>query len=398
MRQVKYRRPSAYIAKHEQEKKDEEMKVMRSSASHVDRIREYKNKMKQERSKFQHGHSSAGSISTNSSIRSPRNSRDRNNIHRVNSGASSNNGVDYENDDFYNSELFENTNNNSSSSFPTRRIAFQDPSHDQDNNNIEENRVPLANTMRIIKLTREVTVSNFHDDELGLLGNLVTPTPGGVNDKDGVVEENMYLNAQIECFLINRDYLIVTAICYMGEDTLEAEAEINAEELSAISGGELKQTSNLTLLSEIAQEVVDNVEVKVDSNSDVRLVLNLLSDAVSNDNENIVDMNLFNQAMINSSKLTNNEEINAILLPGKELFSFFSRYFLVNFPPFVDKMSRVYSCGIHLPVTILVHTGHSIGNFNLLVNLAKQSSKVEYVYTLIKISNTGEDQVRRLLC
>ena len=105
----------------------------------------------------------------------------------------------------------------------------------------------------------------------------------------------------------------------MGEDTLEAEAEINSEELAAISGGELKQASNLTLLSEIAQEVVDNVEVKVDANADVRLVLNLLSDALSTDNDP-ADPNLWNMSAMSSSQITNNEEITSILLPGKSPF------------------------------------------------------------------------------
>ena len=348
MSQVKYRRPKGYVDKHvleEKKKAEEEAKRQRNkgAAAHIDRIREYK-KINKEKRLTGLG-SSVGSMSTTSTSRSPRNSRGDRHGRAGNSGGGSHNGDTNEyDDDFYTSENGHetgqnsrgntghgNNNNNHNNNHHhhqhnagnhsgrdggEKRIAFQDDNYrrsEDDGEEENENRVPLASTSRIIKLTREVTMNNFEEGGIGIIGNLAPQV------NENIVEENMYLNAQIECFLINRDFLIVTAVCYMGEDTLEAEAEINSEELAAISGGELKQASNLTLLSEIAQEVVDNVEVKVDANADVRLVLNLLSDALSTDNDP-ADPNLWNMSAMSSSQITNNEEITSILLPGKSPF------------------------------------------------------------------------------
>lgn len=339
MKQVKYRRPSGFKDKFlEEQKKEEEEKLKRQklSASHVDRIREYKAKLDKMKRSTTIGNRSPCS-STVSSI-APTRSRSGTNgsgtglhshyhdggrghsNHQNANSSSSYDKSDYA-DDFFeeydnkkgelNYEQTQGNNNNHQQQQQGSRIVNFELSTTTQQQPVE-NRVPLASTQRIIKVCKQNSVTRHHDG----------PMSGGnrLDNKNDITEEILFLNANIECFLINRDYLVVTVICYIDDETLEVEAEISSQELSAFSTGDMKPASNLAFLSEVAEEVVDNVEVKVDIHSEARLVLNLFSDDVDNDSDNASDVNRWNS--INSVQLSNNEELNQILLPGKFLLLF----------------------------------------------------------------------------
>ncbi len=352
MKQVKYRRPSGFKDKFlEEQKKEEEEKLKRQklSASHVDRIREYKAKLDKMKRSTTIGSRSPCS-STVSSI-APTRSRSGTNgsgtglhshyhdggrghsgNHQNINGTSSYDKSDYADDFFeeYDNKKGElnyehqqqtqgNNNNHQQQQQGSRIVNFELSNTTQQQP--VENRVPLASTQRIIKVCKQNSVTRHHDG----------PMPGGnrLDNKNDITEEILFLNANIECFLINRDYLVVTVICYIDDETLEVEAEISSQELSAFSTGDMKPASNLAFLSEVAEEVVDNVEVKVDIHSEARLVLNLFSDDVDNDSDNASDVNRWNS--INSVQLSNNEELNQILLPGKFLLLFIYQIVIVIF-------------------------------------------------------------------
>lgn len=55
---------------------------------------------------------------------------------------------------------------------------------------------------------------------------------------------------------------------------------------------------------------------------------------------------------------------------------------------------HVLTCGVKVPVTFIVHPGmQGIGNILALIDMAKKSNRVEYVYALVKIYGTNDDQV-----
>jgi hypothetical protein len=337
MSQVKYRRSKEYEEKFEKEeelkKKEEEEKSGKKGASHIDRIREYKMlRIRTERKlPLGAGSSSIGSVSTVSSSRSPRTYRRGSRTGGIGSGrrGSGNNNAD---DD----DIEEIDRKPDSSHHGQRRTVGFSVSNQNNGSspssphNSGENRVPLASTQRIIKVIREV-VANTREDGTGLspmnrLGGGTGGTKNGKkNDKkQETIEEIVFLNANIECFLINRDYLVVNVTCYMGEDTLETEAEISSSELASfMEGGDteaIKSASlNLTFLSEVAQEIVDNVEAKVDISHEIRLILNLFSDSAGSEGDPHGDVNMWNMSMMNSSILSNNEELQSILLAGKSI-------------------------------------------------------------------------------
>ncbi len=64
-------------------------------------------------------------------------------------------------------------------------------------------------------------------------------------------------------------------------------------------------------------------------------------------------------------------------------------FFLID----LDKMERIFSGGICLNAFFLTNMSQSIGNFNMLVDLAKKAQRFEPVYAFIRICSSYDDQV-----
>lgn len=310
MRQVKYKRPEGFVDKFleaQRKEEEEQQKRQKFNSSHVDRLREYKMKLSKARSP---------SASTSSLKSHHLNNTNNNNNHHNNSNShghrsqNHSHSLDREKSRGEASEGAEDYQEDyrSSEKAATRSVAFEQSASEHN-----ENRVPLASTQRIVKVTKVISPTKKprrEESEEGFVSQSSL--------KQETLEETLFLNASIDCFLINLDYLVVSVICSLDEETLEVEAEISSAELAAFSTEDRQSpsTTNLSFLSEVAQEVVDNVEVRVEGQSEARLVLNLFSDEVENDSDLTGDLNKWSSISSMQFHFSNNEELSQILLPG----------------------------------------------------------------------------------
>ena len=68
--------------------------------------------------------------------------------------------------------------------------------------------------------------------------------------------------------------------------------------------------------------------------------------------------------------------------------------YLIRIISQIDRNVHVLTCGVTVPVTFIVHPGmQGIGNILALIDMAKKSNRVEYVYAILKIYGTNDDQV-----
>jgi hypothetical protein len=174
--------------------------------------------------------------------------------------------------------------------------------------NSDENRVQLAASHRPIRITDESATDSVHSTDL--------------------LNSNQHAEADIQCWLINQDYVVISATTLDKGRSLDAEAEISVADLSVIRGLPPDQSllSDIPAMEAIAREMVENVELRVDGGVS-RLVLNLVSDGDDEDAEYQLSDNEGlagpggggSQALqAGSLSLVSEEEIESMLLAGKD--------------------------------------------------------------------------------
>jgi hypothetical protein len=174
--------------------------------------------------------------------------------------------------------------------------------------NSDENRVQLAASHRPIRITDESATDSVHSADL--------------------LSSNQHAEADIQCWLINQEYVVISAATLDKGRSLDAEAEISVADLSVIRGLPPDQSllSDIPAMEAIAREMVDNVELRVDGGVS-RLVLNLVSDGDDEDAEYQLSDNEGmagpggggSQALQTGSlSLVSEEEIEAMLLAGEQ--------------------------------------------------------------------------------
>lgn len=107
------------------------------------------------------------------------------------------------------------------------------------------------------------------------------------DEEDGYVDSNnedtpeppdavYFIKADLQCWLVDEEVLVLSVISLDQEQVLEAEAEIGMEDLAAIRGLDSGDSllNDMEHLKEIAEEIVINIELKVEDGV-ARLILNL---------------------------------------------------------------------------------------------------------------------------
>jgi hypothetical protein len=160
----------------------------------------------------------------------------------------------------------------------------------------DEFRELLAEVRRDVRVSEEVPVAGGAHDR--------RPHPEG---PVGEVKLSIFLaNAEVRCWLVNNEVIVLSAVTAGEGRDLEAEAEISLEDLAVLRGEEpgllgsggggggssvdaslnpheggssvFSATFDLSTLQQIAQEMVAHVEIRVDADSGARLILNLVSE------------------------------------------------------------------------------------------------------------------------
>lgn len=295
MRQVKYNRPVGFVDKfHQPQKSASESKNHKDakyvssdkkfSSSHVDRIRAHK--VHQSGSKSRLAKSGSAVIGSSNFTKGS----------RVGTAESNSYDEDFDNsdgDEEYNTEG-ENWN--------TSSPVYAEIDNRQ---NANETKVSLAMVERSIKVLRSNTTE------------LSSGNSGFMNE--GYMDDVDFIDGTVECYLINREILVVKAVGIDRGEKLEVEAEINLNSLSSLGDFTYNpQSLNLTMLNDIAQEMVENVEIKVDNNSDIQLVLNLFSENSEVDmmnNSKDQEFAAYSLQATNGSVM-HEEQLSEMLLPG----------------------------------------------------------------------------------
>ncbi len=149
---------------------------------------------------------------------------------------------------------------------------------------MDENRVQLAFVHRCIRITDD-------NSSLAFQGSFSqSQQPGSSLTGGGSSSSNQYqdvllhgaqqqADADVQCWLINQEYVVISAVTLDKGRLLDAEAEISVLDLSIIRGLGADQSllDDMPALEAIAREMVENVELRVDCGVS-RLVLNLVSD------------------------------------------------------------------------------------------------------------------------
>lgn len=151
--------------------------------------------------------------------------------------------------------------------------------------NADENRIQLAIVHRVIRITDDGPAAGEAGGGGGAAG-----AEGGDSMDELLVNGQLMADADIQCWLINQEYIVISAVTMDKGRLFDAEAEISVANLSVIRGLPLDQTllQDLTALESIARDMVDNVEMKVEGGV-CRLVLNLISDGDEDDEYSLSD-------------------------------------------------------------------------------------------------------------
>lgn len=172
-----------------------------------------------------------------------------------------------------------------------------------------EMKISLASCERSIKLITQKSSSLSNDPKNGNASFI----------GDGCMEEVEFIDGFVECYLINRELLVVKVCGVDRGERIENEAEINLADLCSIGDFSVNNHSvNLTMLNDIAQEMSENVEMKKDLQGDIQLVLNLFTENAEADESSNLNVNDFNSFSVqNPSSIIQEEELNEMLLPGQ---------------------------------------------------------------------------------
>jgi hypothetical protein len=161
----------------------------------------------------------------------------------------------------------------------------------------DESRLPLATVSRQIRVVRELVDSPA--DEIN------EDVGGGLMD------------ATIECALVNHQYLVLAVVANDDCSTLQCEAELKASDLSMLSDSVYEDQIDPSSVTDLAQQMVESVEIKLDKSGTARLVLNLLSEFEENENKYDGDWDsTFAISSSASAVCASQEELQEMLLPG----------------------------------------------------------------------------------
>ena len=297
----------------------------KSSAAHVDRIRSYKSSK---------GHAAGHNNTIKGTEKSPK-QRDK---------SANNSTVEGEDEEGYDGEFYDEDSQNNNN---IQIQIFQGDSeydHDSFYNEGEgslistESRLPLAGVERSVKVTKLNLFSSSAAEPQEEAPEDVVNRIMGVeknnhkqsesSNKITLDEDNnhvMFIDAKVECSLINRDYLVLSVVGMDGNKLVQAEAEINRNELSMFGDFPPNSPLDPSELNDISQQMVENVEMQVDGDGQARIVLNLLNETDDNDSKfGSVNNDWDYQNFQTQPSIASEEELQQMLLPGNFQFIFFN--------------------------------------------------------------------------
>lgn len=163
-----------------------------------------------------------------------------------------------------------------------------------------ESRFPLASVSRQIRVIRERT---DHDAD-----------PSDWNDGVGT-----FIDGNVECILVNQRYIILTVVANDGNALIQCEAELKATDLSMLSDSVYEDQIDPSDISELASQMVENVELKIDELGLARLILNLINDFDDGDSKYESHNGDWDSTFPSGSAVAicaTEEELQEMLLPG----------------------------------------------------------------------------------
>jgi hypothetical protein len=173
-----------------------------------------------------------------------------------------------------------------------------------------EVRSPLCSVSRFVRLFKELPGARDKH------GNEVSTT---------IMEE--FFDGSIDCWL-NNYQTVVLSVSGMTDKgaVVQAEAEITGSDLQTLIELPVDEEGRLEPegLMDLAQQLVDNVEVKAESSDVFRLILNLMADGDDGDASS-QGSNLYNNdwegTALTPAICASEEELNDMLLPGLYVYS-----------------------------------------------------------------------------
>jgi hypothetical protein len=266
------------------------------------------------------------------------------------------------------------------------------------------------------------------------------------------VKLHVYLaSAEVRCWLVNSELIVLSAVVHEEGRLLEAEAELSLEDLAVLRGEDpsllgggstassvvhregdgahhhdgassvLSLGFDMHTLQQVAQEMVAHVELRVDAESGARLILNLVSDEDSLLLDGDGDLSVgtaeghkghgsapaagthhahssTQRPDVGNESLMSEEELGGMLIDGNIRCYFEAvAVCVLNHSAVVwltDDRQVVMTMGTRVPVHFenQVITA-SVANLGTLIDAAKIKNRNESVYALVKVVSTEEDQV-----
>lgn len=328
---------------------------------------------------------------------------------------------------------------------------------------VEERKSSIVTIARPIKLMREVmaahhpmalasspTAANTHAANAHAAAT--TAGNGSLTHKarDGFDLQVSYMDASIECCLINQETLLITVQGVNTEVPFTADAVISEQDLATIcdlpateedaEGHEAVETvradnvdaalakparmilRDLDALTSIATEIVENIELRMDYGSEPRIILNLIHEIDPEEGVQASALVMHPSAgkggVAGASAMAGGASAaggfgfaGGPTSPGAQLMGGMPRTqsFAASATPFnivadedVEEILLtekadvlVLTGGARLPLHFNVQNQSlAISNINKLIEYAKQQQRVEHVYVLYRAHVVNEEQVR----
>ncbi len=128
------------------------------------------------------------------------------------------------------------------------------------------------------------------------------------------------VDAMVECVLVNNQYIVLGVVANDGKSVIQCEAELKASDLSLLSDSVYDDQIDPDTIAELATQMVENVEMKIDKTGVSRLVLNLVSEGDDGDSKfdsiNGDWESAFSSVAAASAACATEEELQDMLLPG----------------------------------------------------------------------------------
>lgn len=286
----------------------------KSSAAHVDRIRTYKSKGQVGPKVSKHRKSNAQRSTSTNNTDDERNAGDDDN-------------QEYENDDEFLTNDDEDNHNITIQVFEGDSEYEHDSFFNEGEGSLisTESRLPIAGMERSVKVTRESDGGrdgDEHQPTADFNSRIAGEGSEGKLSEDLVVDninQNIsFVDAKIECSIINREYLVLSVVGMDGPKLLQAEAEINRVDLNMFGEFPMEEALDPSALNDLAQQMVENVELRIDPDGQCRILLNLLNESEDGDSKYGSINNDWDYQNFSSQPLAcaSEEELQQMLLPG----------------------------------------------------------------------------------